>query len=58
MHKLKLCLVALFGVALGQFLNLQTSPGQTFLRQITPANYPSSIFPAQRLPVNGLGQVK
>ena len=50
--------MALYDVALAQFESLQTSPGHIFLHEITLANNPKSIFAAQRLPVNGLGQVK
>ncbi|CAH2243362.1 jg21402 [Pararge aegeria aegeria] len=54
-----ICLLAFFGLAVGQYL-LQTNPSQTFLQGF-PSNFQGDnlgIFPAQRLPVNGLGYLK
>ncbi|XP_045767126.1 peroxidase isoform X2 [Maniola jurtina] len=53
-----ICLLALFGLTVGQFLNqLQNNPSQGFLQGF-PSNFLGNNFggfPAQRLPVNGLG---
>ncbi|XP_023933907.2 peroxidase isoform X2 [Bicyclus anynana] len=53
-----ICLLAMFGLAVGQYLNLlQSNPSQAFLQGF-PSNFQDNnigIFPAQRLPVNGLG---
>ncbi|XP_047531576.1 peroxidase isoform X1 [Vanessa atalanta] len=61
MIKFTACLLAICNAVCGQYLNLLTNPGQTFVQGVSPSNFPVNnrgVFPAQRRPVNGLGYLQ